>query len=355
MLKYFNLNLMLFYNCRIIMPRLSHDQRVQIITLVDEGYTYAQLAQRFNCRKATVVDLVRKFRQTNSVEDLPKSGRRRASTERQDRYLVRLCTGNPLAPSRHLRHQWRDATDVAVSAVTVRRRLNEVGIHSYIAPRKPLLTARHRRTRLDWARQHVAWTAEDWSRVIFSDETPIHLVQTQQRHTVYRRKGARRQYGVYQPRLQAGGGSVMVWGAISINGVIPLHRLQGILTSVTYTNILEADLLTFLERQQQQFVFQQDNATAHSARRTMTWFQEHNIEVLKWPPCSPDLNIIENVWATVKRELDNRRDIRGKDELFQTASEIFNGLDAGYILNLFNSLPKRIAECIRNRGGHTHY
>ena len=33
------------------------------------------------------------------------------------------------------------------------------------------------------------------------------------------------------------------------------------------------------------------------------YFAEENIEVLEWPPHSPDLNIIENFWAIMKHKI----------------------------------------------------
>jgi hypothetical protein len=49
------------------------------------------------------------------------------------------------------------------------------------------------------------------------------------------------------------------------------------------------------------FVFQQDNAPAHVAATTCTFFDWHSIPVLDWPPYYPDLNIIKNISKKVQR------------------------------------------------------
>ncbi len=42
-------------------------------------------------------------------------------------------------------------------------------------------------------------------------------------------------------------------------------------------------------------IFMQDNASIHRAYIIRDWFRDHNIELIDWPPYSPDLNLIENL------------------------------------------------------------
>ncbi len=54
------------------------------------------------------------------------------------------------------------------------------------------------------------------------------------------------------------------------------------------------------------FIFQQDLASAHTAKCTKSWLNDHGVGVLDWPANSPDLNI-ENIWGIVKRKMRNTR------------------------------------------------
>ena len=53
---------------------------------------------------------------------------------------------------------------------TVQRRFNEFGLMGRVARKKPSLSKRNITARLNFAKEHVDWKAEDWANVLFSDE-----------------------------------------------------------------------------------------------------------------------------------------------------------------------------------------
>jgi hypothetical protein len=69
----------------------------------------------------------------------------------------------------------------------------------------------------------------------------------------------------------------------------------------------------------------------------------HPQNITAWPSQSPDLNIIENVWRTIKIKLQNSKcDILNKKIIVREVKKIWVGLTPVYIQSLYNSISRRI-------------
>ena len=105
---------------------------------------------------------------------------------------------------------------------------------AYRAQKKPRLTLAHRQKRLEFARKHRDWSASDWSRVVFSDESRFLLYRNDGRPYVRHRPGKAYKDDCVQPTLTHGGGGLMVCGCMSESGVGELVLVEGRLCASDY-------------------------------------------------------------------------------------------------------------------------
>ena len=109
----------------------------------------------------------------------------------------------------------------------------------------------------------------------------------------------------------------MIWGAFSSSGYTPLVRLQGRQDAHAYIAVLQTTLLPIIHNliDARGFLLH-DNAPIHKAGIVTQFLADNRINTLPWPPNSPDLNCIENIWAAMKRSV-SRCDISDEEQLFQ--------------------------------------
>ena len=133
-------------------------------------------------------------------------------------------------------------------------------------------------------------------------------------------------------------------------------RLEGNVNAEGYLNTFRQRLRRFYpDLYGGHLIFQHDNAPIHTARVVTDWFESKNILVLNWPSRSPDLNIIENVWARIKYEMRDQF-FEDVEDLWREVQRLWNELITDeFVINLYNSIPRRIEAMIRAGGGHTRY
>ncbi|KAI4884765.1 hypothetical protein NFI96_025159 [Prochilodus magdalenae] len=230
------------------------------------------------------------------------------TSARDNKQLRKIAVSNRFKSTSELTDLWNKQTGADVSRSTTYRRLRELGFKSRVPAVKPMLNKKQMEKRLKWAKEHGEWTAEDCQKVVFSDESRFCISFGDQGPRVWRRGGKTYNHECVKRSVKFPQ-SVMVWGCMSARGVGKLCFLKKTVNAAVYQNVLETFLIPTVEEQfgEEDFIFQQDLAPAHAAKSTKDWFTKKQLEVLAWPANSPDLNVIENLWAIVKRKIRDRK------------------------------------------------
>ncbi|OAL18658.1 hypothetical protein AYO22_10477 [Fonsecaea multimorphosa] len=108
----------------------------------------------------------------------------------------------------------------------------------------------------------------------------------------------------------------------------------------------------------------QDNAPIHKAKKVQEWLDDHGIDVMDWPPYSPDLNPIENLWFELKC-LVNAIDLELRyttgssqdvlDRFANAISRAWASLDKKKIKNAIKSMDERVNAVIEAKGWYTRF
>jgi len=113
-----------------------------------------EIAKEVNVSKCTVKYWIRRFQETGDVEDMPRGGCPRKTTEKEDEMILALHDGDKDATAKEIKSEAKKKK-VEVSSSTIRRRLVEAGVKYGSILVKPLLTHQHRQQRLLWAKEHL--------------------------------------------------------------------------------------------------------------------------------------------------------------------------------------------------------
>lgn len=345
----------------IVLPLLTmvtcKETRAVIIALHKKGFTGKDIAASKIAPKSTIYRIIKNFKERGPIVVKKASGRPRKSSKRQDRLLKLIQLRDRGTTSAELAQEWQQA-GVSASARTVRRRLLEDGLVSRRAAKKPLLSRKNIRDRLIFCKRYRDWTAEDWGKVIFSDESPFRLFGASGKKLVRRRKGERYHQSCVMPTVKHPE-TIHVWGCFSAKGVGSLTILpkNTAMNKEWYQNILREQLLPTIQEQfgDEQCLFQHDGAPCHKAKVITKWLGEQNIEILgPWPGNSPDLNPIENLWSILKRRVDKQKPTNS-DKLQALIMQEWAAISQDVAQKLIDSMPGRIAEVLKKKGQHCKY
>lgn len=328
--------------------------RERICELHAIGWGYKHIHSRYPyVPRSTIQYTIKKESERRGGISKPRTGRPHKLSEVQKDRIREVLHGNP-----RIKHQDLLAeADYVIKLPAMKAFLKDESLRKWRSSWRPLLTTEYAQKRLAWALKYRHFTPEDWARVFFSDEC-----------TIERGIGVQREWTFIQPCEQPKTGQIqglpyrgkqvkqMFWAAFSLStrrtGLIPLfgdpNSERGGVTSIVIEELYRRILPTLL--QYQDSIFQHDNAPTHTAFIVRETLGKLDIEVMDWPPHSPDLNPIENLWALLKAEvsklrpelLNMRNNEESKQLLVETAQQAWSQMDLRHLEHLSETMPHRV-------------
>ncbi|CAG9952817.1 unnamed protein product [Clonostachys rosea f. rosea IK726] len=343
--------------------QFSPEAKGAMLGMLCAGASLRAVAREFKTTHSTVSKLRNRFKDDHTTDYKARKGRPSVLTKAEKRYIIRLA-------SKDRSITWSalvGSVDTRVSKSTVRRVVRTHYKRKWKAMDRIELTPENARIRLQWARYWLP-KIEELMEIICSDETTIQNASSNPNVYLFRRSSEKYHKDLVNRKDHVKPSiSLMYWGGIWKTGRTPLvlmHRDENAprrgYSSISYQLALEEGLLPYYDGTRR---FQQDNAGIHVSNSSITWLLEHAIELLDWPPHSPDMSPIENLWSLLKARLRSRYPYLSRlsrtdvniEELKRYVQVVWREFDQGLIRGLMESLPNRLRAVIRARGWYTKY
>lgn len=326
-----------------------------------------RVSYRTGKRRSFVEKWVQRYRKFRNVKDTGRSGRPRRLTAQQAAALSAAAQQQQSVPKAVAQLRKEGVIPKSVSIRTARRAVALAS--SFKTPvARPLLSAAAKQKRVNFSQRRIRL-----GNLVAIDSSIFRLFGSQPRRGMWVPKGTR----PVQPK-PIRSQKLHVYGGISKHGKTKLVFATGTtgkpkrycradgtgmyagVCAKEFQDIMKKHLypeakLIMQAAGEPDPVFLLDGAPPHTARDTTNFLTAKNIQYLHgWPPNSPDLNPIENLWAHLKCKL-NAQQLRTTAALRAGLEKAWEEVPAWMLQKLMGSFSRRLRKCIQRGGEHTGY
>ena len=338
--------------------KVTAEERIQILQYIQEGKTNNKIMELTGRSRTTVSRIRGNKLQTLKKKNKKKTGRRWSVSDREVRAAVREMKSCNEKGSVFSLQRFINSRNLTITRQSLGRALKKKSIGPKKLKKKPVLSALHRQKRLNFVKEHFNKT--DWTKVLFSDEKKWKLDRPDGNYYQWmfldpEDPNYTKQYNLM--RRQQGGKGVMMWGCMATSGLGSFCFTSTTMDSKSYKKIIKDFVLPiFKEINPELTTFQQDNSPIHVSGETSKFLQTCKFQVLKWPPCSPDLNPMENLWKILQdRVYSGNKGFSSIKQLMDKIEEEWDKITPQECVHLIGSMQRRLEEVIDNAGGHNKY
>src|SRR5436190_4286305 len=149
----------------------SDDIKLAVIAALKNGKSQAQVARDFNLSRQIISVWNLKQQSTGSVSNKQRSGRPPKLTDNVSRIIRRMSVANPRLTAADIKRDLNQNHSLDISLTTVKQCLCNANLIGRRPSKKPFISARNRKARLEFAQKYKNWISPEWTRVLWSNES----------------------------------------------------------------------------------------------------------------------------------------------------------------------------------------
>lgn len=326
-------------------------ERLRAVQLRDKGFSEYVIAVRLKRDVRWVQRTFRRLRETGSVKDRPRSGRRKKMSAADIKRLKRQVKGKERKSIRKAAASFKTSKGLRVCKETIRYCLHSSGLIVHRKRKSTLLNVQQREKRIQFAQKYRRY---DWSNCAFWDETEIELIgpPNKKNDVIWDDKGA--EYLAPEPAHPI----VYKFGiAVTARGVTSPVPYTQTIDKVQFQQMVGKvipEINQMFEGENWTWVC--DKATPHSAKESQKYLAD-NVPSLfpreDWPANSPDENPAEQYFSyleAIAREKKPQTLVALKRIVNKAISETTPEMCKKFI----SPLPTRLKRIIALKGGYVY-
>jgi transposase len=307
--------------------------------------------------RQAIYQLAKKFDETGSVDDAPRSGRPTTfNTEENLELVSKTFSQSPRTSQRHASYE------LNISRSSLQRLMRDLNLKPY-KPR--LLQALNeddpdRRVEFcEWILDSIQEDSTLLDRILWTDEACFQINDRVTRHNCVYWTDTNPHLIIEQEMHVP---KVVVWGGIWSTGVVGPVFFEGNVTSEKYFQMLENHIIPLLEKHSafRTMIWQQDGAPPHYAQIVRDYLGDTFVEWIgrrgsvEWPPRSPDLTPCDfSLWGIIKDRVyaQTPRDVNRLKTLIEEQFKLLND-NIELCQSICRSVADRCQMCIDVQGKH---
>lgn len=329
--------------------KVSPEIRKLVLEKKRDGLSIGNIQSQLSLPRRTVYQIIIDDGKKAKTGRPPKKGRPRHLSVTEVERVVRHVKGNR-------RRKLNDLTNFAnqhraepVCSKTVKRSIERRGYKSRLAVHTPFISEVNRQKRLDFARKYVNKPLSFWRAWFWSDECSMQLFG-KRRMRVWRRPEEAHSRAATVATVKSKSKTAMFWVMICRKKAYTPYWVKGNMNGAQYRDVLKTRVVRNL-KDNPEAIFQDDNAPCHRSGLVKNYLATTTLKTVTWPPQSPDMSPVENVFSIVKKNLqESRHPPRNIQQLKEFVDKELQFFPKKTLEHLVDSMPRRCEMVIANNG-----